>query len=276
MKDNLYSKKISDLFPNSDLKGLKYKISIIFGGVLFFLVLSIAFPLPFYDQLPFVVSVIFHWFNQLHIAIWVIQAGAMAIYSFGIINIGVTCIKWGAICIQFLIIEGIVDSFLCAIVIGPQAKRRNDYRSLSILVSIYNEVFADIFIMIKFVLVCISSGGFATAIFHRYEPICFPIFFFSVIATVGVLVIYQTGVSIQEASLNCIQKSKWELKQSNARHRKNGRQIKYVRRILLSFHSIKIRSGPFLYVNSGGTLKILNATLQWTMNTLLIFRAIWV
>lgn len=85
---------------------------------------------------------------------------------------------------------------------------------------------------------------------------------------------YQIGVSIQKNSLKLIQEWKRKLHQKHMKHKQNVHRIKYVRRIIISFCVIKIRAGSLFYVNSGVTLKILNAALNWTMNALLVFYAL--
>lgn len=158
---------------------MEYKVVMIFGcACLLFLGLGIYYPISFRDEYAFLISVSIYRSAQFNIESWGIQAVTLAISGLVIINTGVTFIKWGPVFIQFQIIQGIINSYLRGMTVAPHIKIRQDYMSLSLLISMYNDVFGNIYVCIMFVFSCIGSLALATAIFHKHDPTRFPFFFF--------------------------------------------------------------------------------------------------
>jgi len=143
------------------------------------------------------------------------------------------------------------------------------YNSIAVMLTIYNNFLSGIIIWRKFMIIAITSFGFAMCVNIRNAvTLTFSLGIFSVLLLAILLTDFTLAASIYENAKECRRTLR-----AYCSFRANGNR-EYISKRVISLRPLRIQAGDQYFLDAGVVPKILNAVMQNTISIMLTFQ--WV
>jgi len=190
-----------------------------------------------------------------------------------------TYVKWAHYVMTMFVLNALYNLMVKSLGVIPSSgvqaailRNCQIYSSFAVMLTIYNNFLSGIIIWRKFMIIAITSFGFAMCVNIRNAvTLTFSLGIFSVLLLTILLTDFTLAASIYENAKKC----KQTLRVCSSFHVNGNGGIRireYVLRCVISLRPLRIQAGDQYFLDAGIVPKIVNAVMQNTISIMLAFQ----